>query len=67
VDVTTYLSPAKPIPAAVPGWDERRTATWPASTATLIAVGGRGVLVDALMTRAEGSCSPTGSPRPGPS
>jgi glyoxylase-like metal-dependent hydrolase (beta-lactamase superfamily II) len=54
VDVMTYLSPAKPIPAAVPGWDERRTATWPASTATLIAVGGRGVLVDALMTLAEG-------------
>ena len=54
MDVTTYLSPAKPIPATVPGWDEQRTATWPPSTATLIAAGGRGVLVDALMTLEEG-------------
>lgn len=54
VDVTTYLSPYKQIPATVPGWDDDRTATWPASTATLLTSGGSAVLVDALMTLAEG-------------
>ncbi len=54
VDVATYLSPYKQIPATVPGWDDDRTATWPASTATLLSSGGSAVLVDALMTLAEG-------------
>jgi hypothetical protein len=54
VDVATYLSPYKQVPATVPGWDDRRAATWPASTATLLSCGGSAVLVDALMTLAEG-------------
>jgi glyoxylase-like metal-dependent hydrolase (beta-lactamase superfamily II) len=54
VDVATYLSPYKQIPATVPGWDDDRQATWPASTATLLSCGGSAVLVDALMTLAEG-------------
>ncbi len=47
----TYLSPTKPIPSAVPGWDGQ--ATWPATTATLIASEDDALLVDALMTTAE--------------
>src|SRR3978361_966799 len=54
VDVATYLSPYKQIPATVPGWDDGRQATWPASTATLLSCEGSAVLVDALMTVAEG-------------
>lgn len=53
--LATYLSPYKPIPAAVPDWDEKREATWPASTSTLISAGGSAVLVDALMTLDEGN------------
>lgn len=37
-----------------PGWDPARTATWPASTATLIAGEREAILVDALMTIEEG-------------
>jgi glyoxylase-like metal-dependent hydrolase (beta-lactamase superfamily II) len=37
-----------------PGWDDRTTATWPASTATLIAGAHDAILVDALMTIEEG-------------
>jgi glyoxylase-like metal-dependent hydrolase (beta-lactamase superfamily II) len=37
-----------------PGWDPGRTATWPASTATLIAGERDAILVDALMTIDEG-------------
>jgi glyoxylase-like metal-dependent hydrolase (beta-lactamase superfamily II) len=37
-----------------PGWDCARTATWPASTATLIAGERDAILVDALMTIEEG-------------
>jgi glyoxylase-like metal-dependent hydrolase (beta-lactamase superfamily II) len=43
----------KPIPPG-PGWDVRIPATWPASTASLIAGDQDAVLVDALMTVAEG-------------
>lgn len=50
----TYLGGYKPIPAAVPGWDPARQATWPATTATVLASGGEALLVDALMTVAEG-------------
>lgn len=53
--VATYLSPYKPIPAAVPDWGDERQATWPASTSTLISAGGSAVLVDALMTVEEGN------------
>jgi glyoxylase-like metal-dependent hydrolase (beta-lactamase superfamily II) len=54
ISLTTYLSPYKPIPSSVPGWDEHQQATWPATTATLITAGPEAVLVDALMTVAEG-------------
>jgi hypothetical protein len=54
VDVATYLSPYKQIPATVPGWNDNQAATWPAGTATLLSNGGSAVLVDALMTLAEG-------------
>jgi glyoxylase-like metal-dependent hydrolase (beta-lactamase superfamily II) len=37
-----------------PGWDPTRQATWPASTATLIAGDRDAILVDALMTTTEG-------------
>jgi glyoxylase-like metal-dependent hydrolase (beta-lactamase superfamily II) len=55
VELSTYLSPYKPIPSAVPGWDDARQATWPATTSSLLSVGGKAVLVDALMTVAEGA------------
>jgi glyoxylase-like metal-dependent hydrolase (beta-lactamase superfamily II) len=54
VELSTYLSAPKPIPAAVPGWDDSRQATWPATTSSLLQVDGHAVLVDALMTVAEG-------------
>ena len=47
----TYLSPTKPIPSAVPGWEGQ--ATWPATTATLLTSRDDALLVDALMTTAE--------------
>jgi glyoxylase-like metal-dependent hydrolase (beta-lactamase superfamily II) len=37
-----------------PGWDDRATATWPSSTATLIAGAQDAILVDALMTADQG-------------
>ena len=37
-----------------PGWDDRTTATWPSSTATLIAGAHDAILVDALMTADQG-------------
>lgn len=37
-----------------PGWDPRSIATWPASTATLIAGDRDAIVVDALMTIDEG-------------
>ena len=46
-----FLSPTKPIPSSVPGWDGQ--ATWPATTATLIVADDDALLVDALMTTAE--------------
>ena len=55
VKLSTYLSPYKPIPSTVAGWDSTRQATWPATTASLLSVDGQAVLVDALMTMAEGA------------
>jgi glyoxylase-like metal-dependent hydrolase (beta-lactamase superfamily II) len=43
----------KPIPGG-PGWDQRRHATWPATTATLIHGDRDAILVDALLTTDEG-------------
>lgn len=37
-----------------PGWDDGTTATWPSSTATLIAGAHDAILVDALMTADQG-------------
>jgi glyoxylase-like metal-dependent hydrolase (beta-lactamase superfamily II) len=37
-----------------PGWDDSTTATWPSSTATLIAGAHDAILVDALMTTEQG-------------
>jgi glyoxylase-like metal-dependent hydrolase (beta-lactamase superfamily II) len=54
VEISTYLSGYKPIPAAVAGWDDARPATWPATTASLVSSNGHAVLVDALMTVREG-------------
>lgn len=55
LQLTTYLSGYKPIPSALPDWDLARQATWPATTATLLRSGTQGVLIDALMTVAEGA------------
>lgn len=54
LSVHTYLSPYKPIPASVDGWDPQEQATWPATTATLIGTADDALLVDALMTKGEG-------------
>ena len=54
VRLSTYLSPPKPIPAAVAGWGDSRQATWPATASSLLQMDGHAVLVDALMTVAEG-------------
>jgi glyoxylase-like metal-dependent hydrolase (beta-lactamase superfamily II) len=55
VTVDVFNSGYKPIPnGGLPGWDPDRQATWPASTSTLIAAGTDAILVDALMTTAEG-------------
>jgi hypothetical protein len=54
VSIEVFISPYTPIPATVPGWDQSRQATWPASTSTLISAGQDAILVDALMTTTEG-------------
>lgn len=54
LQLKTYLSGYKSIPSSLPDWDAARQATWPATTANLIQSGNEAVLVDALMTTAEG-------------
>jgi len=50
-----FTSGYKPIPhGGVTGWDPARQATWPATTATLISGPRHALLVDALLTVAEG-------------
>jgi glyoxylase-like metal-dependent hydrolase (beta-lactamase superfamily II) len=45
----------KPIPSAVPGFEQAvGQATWPPSTSTLISGGGGGLLIDCLITEREG-------------
>jgi glyoxylase-like metal-dependent hydrolase (beta-lactamase superfamily II) len=51
--VNVFNSGYKPIPGG-PGWDSAVQATWPATTCTLISGGPDAVLVDALLTTAEG-------------
>src|ERR1700710_2939947 len=49
-----HLSPAKPIPSRIPAFDAAGgTATWPASTSTLVLGRSSALLVDTLMTAAE--------------
>jgi glyoxylase-like metal-dependent hydrolase (beta-lactamase superfamily II) len=48
-----FNSGYKPIPGG-PGWDDSTSATWPASTSTLISGERDAVLVDALLTTDEG-------------
>jgi hypothetical protein len=49
LSIRVFNSGYTPI-TADPGWGDRTTATWPASTATLIAGAHDAILVDALMT-----------------
>jgi len=54
LDYDVFVVDPKPIPSAVPGFEEAvGTATWPPSTATLIRDGDRAVLVDCLITERE--------------
>jgi glyoxylase-like metal-dependent hydrolase (beta-lactamase superfamily II) len=53
--IDIFNVPAKPIPSQVPAFSEAMgQATWPPSTATLISGDTESLLVDALMTTAEG-------------
>ncbi len=53
LSVSVLNSGYRPIPGG-PGWDEKKQATWPARTSTLIAGDRDGILVDAFLTRSEG-------------
>ena len=53
LSIDVFNSGYKQIPGG-PGWDENTSATWPASTSTLIASDSQALLVDALMTTSEG-------------
>jgi glyoxylase-like metal-dependent hydrolase (beta-lactamase superfamily II) len=53
VSINVFNSGYKPIPNP-PGWTAPQQATWPATTATLIAGSTDALLVDALITTAEG-------------
>jgi glyoxylase-like metal-dependent hydrolase (beta-lactamase superfamily II) len=53
LSIEVFNSGYKTVPGG-PGWDDSTPATWPASTSTLIAGESQAVLVDALMTTAEG-------------
>jgi glyoxylase-like metal-dependent hydrolase (beta-lactamase superfamily II) len=55
LDFDVFVVDPKPIPSAVPGFDEAvGTATWPTSTSTLISAEGVALLVDCLITEKEG-------------
>jgi glyoxylase-like metal-dependent hydrolase (beta-lactamase superfamily II) len=55
LDYDVFAVDPKPIPSAVPGYEEAvGTATWPPSTATLISGEGGALLVDCLVTEQEG-------------
>jgi len=53
LSLEVFVSDYKPLGATVPEWDAATSATWPASTATLIAGETDAVLVDALITVGE--------------
>jgi glyoxylase-like metal-dependent hydrolase (beta-lactamase superfamily II) len=54
LSIDVFNSGYKPIPGG-PGWDDSSPATWPASTSTLIGGDRDALLVDALLTRSEGT------------
>jgi glyoxylase-like metal-dependent hydrolase (beta-lactamase superfamily II) len=54
LDFDVFVVDPKPIPSAVPGFEEAvGPATWPPSTSTLISDDGGGLLVDCLITESE--------------
>jgi len=53
LSIDVFNSGYKPVPGG-PGWDDSTPATWPASTSTLISADRDALLVDALLTTAEG-------------
>lgn len=55
VELKVFLAPYKPFHGASKSWDPQREPTWPATTATLITGARDAVLVDGLMTLAEGN------------
>ncbi|MGW6194555.1 MBL fold metallo-hydrolase [Kribbella sp. NPDC055110] len=55
IELKVFLAPYKPFHGASKSWDPQREPTWPATTATLIAGDRDAVLVDGLMTLAEGN------------
>ena len=48
-----FVSPYKPLANALPTWNDRAPATWPATSSSLISGRDEAVLIDALLTRAE--------------
>jgi glyoxylase-like metal-dependent hydrolase (beta-lactamase superfamily II) len=55
LDFDVFVVDSKPIPSAVPGFEDAvGPATWPPSTSTLISGDGGALLVDCLITRQEG-------------
>jgi glyoxylase-like metal-dependent hydrolase (beta-lactamase superfamily II) len=55
LDYDVFVVDPKPVPGAVPGFEEAvGPATWPPSTATLISGDGGAVLVDCLVTEQDG-------------
>src|SRR6266576_3254079 len=55
LDFDVFVVDPKPIPSAVPGFEEAvGPATWPPSTSTLISDDGGALLVDCLITEQEG-------------
>jgi glyoxylase-like metal-dependent hydrolase (beta-lactamase superfamily II) len=55
LDFDMFVVDPKPIPCAVPGFEEAvGTATWPPSTSTLISDDGGALLIDCLVTEREG-------------
>lgn len=55
IELKVFLAPYKSFRGASKSWDPQREPTWPATTATLITGARDAVLVDGLMTLAEGN------------
>lgn len=53
LSIDVFNSGYKPIPGG-PRWDDSTSATWPATTSTLISGDRDAILVDALLTTSEG-------------